>query len=112
VAFWYSYNCKPVNIVARAIVHSKSLPAANLWPALKALCEQVRKYPELKRIAVFNNGIAKGSIGIIPTGGQTPPIQILGAILEWKKAQKKAKKNIVSETINSSIPKYIFCCTL
>jgi len=37
-------------------------------------------------------------------GGQTPPTLCTGAILEWKKAQKKAKKNITSDTINRSTP--------
>ena len=37
-------------------------------------------------------------------GGQTPPILKTGAKLEWKKPQKKAKKNITSETINKSTP--------
>ena len=32
---------------------------------------------------VVSNGIAKGSKGVIPTGGHCPPISILGTILEW-----------------------------
>jgi len=53
---------------------------------------------------VFNNGIFQGSNVTIKAGGQTPPITILGLKLEWKNAQKKAKKNIISETINKIIP--------
>jgi hypothetical protein len=34
-----------------------------------------------------------------------------GAKLEWKKAQKNAKKNITSETINNNIPKRSPICT-
>ena len=37
-------------------------------------------------------------------GGQTQPMAIDGAKLTWKKAQKKAKKNKTSETINKAIP--------
>jgi hypothetical protein len=37
-------------------------------------------------------------------GGQIEPISITGAKAEAKKAQKKAKKNITSETIKSNIP--------
>tara|TARA_B100000780_G_scaffold80721_1_gene55017 strand:+ start:473 stop:589 length:117 start_codon:yes stop_codon:yes gene_type:complete len=37
-------------------------------------------------------------------GGQTFPISIVGAMLAAKKAQKKAKKNITSDTINKIIP--------
>jgi hypothetical protein len=38
------------------------------------------------------------------TGGHTEPISIVGDKLEWKNAQKKAKKNITSETIKRIIP--------
>jgi hypothetical protein len=41
---------------------------------------------------VFNNGTSQGLKISIPSGGHTPPIPISGAILEWKNAQKKAKK--------------------
>ena len=40
----------------------------------------------------------------MPLGGQTEPISITGANAAAKKAQKKAKKNIISETMNNSIP--------
>ena len=33
---------------------------------------------------VFNKGIANGSKGVIPIGGQAPPISIAGDKLEWK----------------------------
>jgi len=35
----------------------------------------------------------------------------VGAKLEWKKAQKKEKKNITSETINNNIPIFKPFCT-
>jgi hypothetical protein len=41
---------------------------------------------------------------LIPIGGQIPPNSTLGATLEWKNAQKKAKKNIISETIKRTTP--------
>jgi hypothetical protein len=40
----------------------------------------------------------------IPFGGQILPISIVGAKAAEKKAQKNAKKNIISETINRIIP--------
>jgi len=40
----------------------------------------------------------------IPLDGQIAPISITGAKAAAKKAQKKAKKNMISETIKSSIP--------
>jgi len=60
---------------------------------------------------VFNNGICHGLIAIIPFGGQMQPISIVGFKLEVKKAQKKAKKNMISETINKIIPNFIPFCT-
>jgi hypothetical protein len=53
---------------------------------------------------VFNNGTSIGSNTLIPFGGQIEPISITGARAAAKKAQKKAKKNITSETINNNIP--------
>jgi|TARA_B110000046_G_scaffold171804_1_gene193015 hypothetical protein len=53
---------------------------------------------------VFNNGIAFGSNASIPLGGHILPISIVGAKLAAKKAQKKAKKNITSDTMNNIIP--------
>jgi hypothetical protein len=53
---------------------------------------------------VFKRGMPQGDITSIAFGGHTPPISATGAKLEWKKAQKKAKKNITSETMKSSIP--------
>lgn len=40
----------------------------------------------------------------ILSGGQIPPIAMEGDKLTWKKAQKKAKKNITSETMKKIIP--------
>jgi hypothetical protein len=48
--------------------------------------------PEVNKSIVFSSGKDHGSIVNIPFGGQTPPIQILGDKLKWKKAQKKEKK--------------------
>ena len=56
--------------------------------------------PEQSKSNVFNKGIALGSKATIPFGGQIVPISIVGAKLAAKKAQKKAKKNITSETMN------------
>jgi hypothetical protein len=53
---------------------------------------------------VLSNGIAKGSKGVIPKGGQVPPISIAGDKLEWKKAQNTDKKAKISLTINNKTP--------
>ena len=53
---------------------------------------------------MFNKGTPQGLKGFMLTGGHTEPISIVGDKLEWKNAQKKAKKNITSETIKRIIP--------
>jgi hypothetical protein len=68
--------------------------------------------PEHKRISVFNKGTSIGSKTLIPFGGQIEPISITGARAAAKKAQKKAKKNITSETIKSIIPYRSPSCTI
>jgi hypothetical protein len=50
--------------------------------------------PELINKYVLVKGIVLYSKTFIETGGQIPPIAKEGAKLEWKNAQKKAKKNI------------------
>jgi hypothetical protein len=53
---------------------------------------------------VFNNGTSIGSKGSIPFGGHIDPISTIGANAAAKNAQKKATKNITSDTINNNIP--------
>lgn len=48
---------------------------------------------------VLSNGNSKAGIVSMPNGGQVQKIQIVGAKLEWKNAQKKEAKNITSDTI-------------
>jgi len=55
-------------------------------------------------MTVFKRGTSQGESTRIPKGGQIEPISIVGAKLEWKKAQKNEKKNITSEAINNNIP--------
>jgi hypothetical protein len=69
-----------------------------------ALWLQVTEAPEVNKIKVFNNGTSQALKTAIPFGGKTPPISGVGAKAEWKKAQKKPKKNITSETIKRIIP--------
>lgn len=70
----------------------------------KALCAHVVAKPEVKRRSVLVKGSSQISKAWRLLGGQTQPIAIDGAKLTWKKAQKKAKKNKISETINKAIP--------
>ena len=55
-------------------------------------------------ITVFHKGKLKGSNIFIYKGGQIYPIYILGDKLVWKNAQKKLKKNIISDIINKIMP--------
>jgi len=62
--------------------------------------------PEARRIEVFKSGTWKGLKGVIAVGGHEEPSSIVGLRLEWKKAQKKEKKNKISEVINKIIPHF------
>jgi hypothetical protein len=61
---------------------------------------------------VFTNGISNGLKASIPFGGHILPISTVGEILAAKKAQKKAKKNIISETMKRIIPYLKPSCTI
>lgn len=82
------------------------------FPAKIARWAQVILTPEDKRIKVFKKGNSKGLMTSTPLGGQIQPIETAGDRLEWKKAQKKPKKNIISEKINKTTPYLKPCCTL
>jgi len=68
-------------------------------------CAKVIVAPDNNKIIVFKKGISHGSKikSLIPTGGQLKFKAIVGVILDQKKPQKKAKKNITSEKIKSSM---------
>jgi hypothetical protein len=70
------------------------------------LCAHVTAAPEESNKTVLSKGIFQESKDTKRTGGQIPPIAVLGFKLNQKKAQKKAKKNITSEAIKSSIPSF------
>ena len=63
--------------------------------------------PEVNKTVVLRRGITNGLKGITPKGGQEAPRSGVGLRLEWKKAQKKEKKNMTSEAIKSTIPQRI-----
>ena len=82
-----------------------------LFFAINAWCANVIVAPEDNSRQVFKRGIWKGENTSIACGGQTHPNTCVGANAEWKKAQKKAKKNRTSDTINSTIPNLRLFCT-
>jgi len=100
----YSMPCNKVNIVANKIVNNNPIIACFFARTIIAWCAQVTVAPELKRKNVLVKGIPEVWIVWIASGGHTPPKLYTGDKLEWKKAQKNAKKNIISDTINKIIP--------
>jgi len=58
----------------------------------RAWCAKVMVTPEDNKRIVFTKGKPQTSKAWILLGGQIPPIEMDGAKLTWKKAQKKAKK--------------------
>ena len=84
---------------------------SNLFPEKIAWCPYVTKAPLDNKIIVLNNGNEKVSNGIIPTGGHVDPNSTAGDKALWKKAQKIAKKNKASETMNKPTPIFKPRCT-
>jgi hypothetical protein len=72
--------------------------------SIRAWWLRVTVIPEASNTVVFKRGTWKGLMAWIPIGGHKSPSSILGASLLWKKAQKKEKKNKISEVINRIIP--------
>ncbi len=103
-AVTYSNPCKQVKKTASKIVIIKAVNVCFLDPISSAWWAQVTDAPELKSKIVFNKGISHGFKVIKKAGGQTLPMAGLGLKLEWKKAQKKAKKNITSDRIKNITP--------
>ena len=100
----YSIPCNTVKTVANSIVNNNPIIACFFDRTSMAWCAQVTVAPELKRKNVFVKGIPEVWIVWIASGGHTPPKLKTGDKLEWKNAQKNAKKNMISETINRIIP--------
>lgn len=80
--------------------------------AVIAWCDEVTVQPDNNNIKVFKKGISHGFKILIPLGGHIEPISTVGAKLLWKKAQKKAKKNSISDTIKKTIPNLKPCWTI
>ena len=107
----YSSAWNPVKKNARITVKARLIIASFRYPATIEWWAQVTAQPDRSRSIVLRSGTSQGLKAIIPCGGQTLPIWIAGTIDEWKKAQKKAKKNITSDTINKTIPIRCDFCT-
>ena len=88
----------------RITVRKVNLAAFSRLAFRRLMWARVMVIPESSRRQVFRRGTAKGFRGSIPTGGQVHPISGAGARALWKKAQKKAKKNITSDAMKRTIP--------
>lgn len=100
-----------MNIIAKIIVYIAPYKAPALLPCIKEWCEYVIVTPEDNKITVFNKGNSKGFIEFIPIGGHFAPNSIVGDKALWKNAQKIAKKNSASDTINKATPILSPFCT-
>jgi len=97
--------------VAKTTVIISETQACSLAPRTIAWCAQVTDAPELSNKMVLSSGISQALKVVKKAGGQIPPSTGEGLKLEWKKAQKKPKKNIISETINKITPIFSPACT-
>jgi hypothetical protein len=88
----YSRSCNPVNKEAKTNVKISARTACRFARTIIAWCAQVTVAPELNKKKVLVKGIPEVLIGLIASGGHTPPILKTGAKLEWKNAQKKRKE--------------------
>lgn len=85
-------------VSVRDRIASLRFPCVRLWWV------HVTVTPEARRTAVFSRGTSNGFKGVIPEGGQHPPISGVGERLEWKNAQKNPRKKNTSDVINRIIP--------
>lgn len=107
----YSTAWKTVKMKANITVKSNPYKAPLLFPCIKEWWAYVTVTPEDNSITVLSKGNSKGLTASIPLGGQWAPISIVGDNALWKKAQKIAKKNKASDTINKATPIFKPLCT-
>lgn len=88
----YSYPWSIEKITPNKIVKIKPFLVSFLFSFIILWWDHVIVAPEEIKIKVFNKGIRNGLNGVIPLGGQIPPISIEGESDLWKKAQKKRNK--------------------
>jgi len=100
----YSNNWRKEKYIPNKIVNSNLFFLSIKFFIIRAWWDQVTVSPDEIKIIVFIKGISNGLKGIIPFGGQSCSISILGAKDEWKYAQKKEIKKKISEIINKIIP--------
>ena len=100
----YSIPWILVKYIPNSKVANKAVFVWKFLPSRRLACAQVTVSPEASKIKVFKRGAPLKFKEVTPTGGQRLPNSSLTARLAWKKAQKKEKKNMISEIINNTIP--------
>lgn len=100
----YSWTWQAVNRTPRRADFSVNLAACARLACTSCMCARVIVSPDKRRRDVFRRGTANGFRGSIPIGGHVQPVSGVGARALWKKAQKKARKNIASEAMKRIIP--------
>jgi len=100
----YSKPWRAVKRTPRRIVIAKLNIDWEWFFSIRLWWVQVTVTPLLRRIIVFRSGTWNGLNGWAPKGGHISPISIEGARLLLKKAQKKEKKNKISDVIKRIIP--------
>lgn len=96
---WVCRNATAQNVKQKKLTSTDNENAIKLenWVTVKAKADTIK-------ITVLQKGNHKLSTGRPSIKGQILPSWILGSIEEWKKPQKKLKKNIISDTINKKNP--------
>ena len=107
----YSIPWNAVNIIANITVTSNPYRAPALLPCIKEWWAYVTVTPLDNNITVLSKGNSKGLMASIPIGGHWAPNSIVGDKALWKNAQKIAKKNKASDTINKATPIFNPLCT-
>jgi hypothetical protein len=107
----YSTPWKPVKIKANKTVATIPYKVPLLFPCIKEWWAYVTVTPLDNNIIVLSKGNSKGFIASIPIGGHWAPNSTVGDKALWKKAQKIAKKNNASDTINRATPMFNPFCT-
>lgn len=97
---------KPVNTMAKITVAIKPYKAPFLFPSITEWWAYVTVTPDDNKITVLSKGNSKAFIASIPMGGHWAPNSTVGDNALWKKAQKIAKKNKASDTINKATPMF------
>lgn len=95
-----------MKITAKIIVNTKPYKAPLLFPCIKEWWAYVTVIPDDNNKTVFSKGSSKGLIASIPNGGHIAPNSTVGDNALWKKAQKIARKNNPSDTMNKATPKF------